>query len=64
MPAGAAGDQALEAAARKAPSALMERLKGQGAENAYRDSAGYAKLVTEEAARWKRVVQEAGIKPE
>ncbi|WP_082988265.1 Bug family tripartite tricarboxylate transporter substrate binding protein [Bordetella bronchialis] len=58
--------QTLDAAARKAMQdpALLERLKGQGAENAYRDSSGYDKLVTEEAARWKRVVQEAGIKPE
>jgi tripartite-type tricarboxylate transporter receptor subunit TctC len=58
--------QALEKAARKAMQdpALMERLKNQGATPAYRDSAGYAKLVTEEAKRWKHVVQEAGIKPE
>jgi tripartite-type tricarboxylate transporter receptor subunit TctC len=58
--------QTLDAAARKAMQdpGLLERLKGQGAENAYRDDAGYAKLVTDEAVRWKRVVQEAGIKPE
>ncbi|OZI34279.1 hypothetical protein CAL29_12110 [Bordetella genomosp. 10] len=58
--------QALNAAAAKAlkDPGLMERLKSQGAENAYSDSAGYGKLVAEEAARWKRVVQEAGIKPE
>jgi tripartite-type tricarboxylate transporter receptor subunit TctC len=58
--------QTLEAAARKALSdpGLLERLKGQGAGSDYRDSAAYAKLVTEEAARWKKVVQEADIKPE
>ncbi|OWT77374.1 hypothetical protein CEY04_15590 [Achromobacter sp. HZ28] len=67
-PAGTPADviQALNAAASKAlqDPGLAERLKGQGAAIAYRDSAGYGQLITEEAARWKRVVTEAGIKPE
>jgi tripartite-type tricarboxylate transporter receptor subunit TctC len=58
--------QRLQDAARKAMQepALIERLKGQGAEAAYRSSTDYAQLVSQEAARWKRVVQEADIKPE
>jgi tripartite-type tricarboxylate transporter receptor subunit TctC len=56
----------LQDAARKAmrDPALLERLQGQGAEAAYRSSADYAQLVAQEAARWQRIVREAGIKPE
>jgi tripartite-type tricarboxylate transporter receptor subunit TctC len=58
--------QALQDAANKAMQdpKLIERLKALGATAAYRDSADYARLVSEEASRWKHIVKEAGIKPE
>jgi tripartite-type tricarboxylate transporter receptor subunit TctC len=58
--------QRLQEAAAKVMKdpALLQRLQGQGAEAMYESSAEYGKLVADEAARWKKVVDAAGIKPE
>ncbi len=54
----AAADQAL-----KDPE-LVQRLQAQGADLDLQSSAQYGKLVADEAARWKQVVNAAGIQPE
>lgn len=58
--------QKLQDAAAKAMKNpdLEKRLQGQGADVKYESSQAYGQLVAEEAARWKKVVQAAGITPE
>jgi tripartite-type tricarboxylate transporter receptor subunit TctC len=55
--------QQAAATALKDPD-LIKRLQDQGADVQAEDSAHYGKLVADEAARWKSVVQAAGIKAE
>jgi tripartite-type tricarboxylate transporter receptor subunit TctC len=43
---------------------LRKRMQDQGADIVAQSGAAYGKLVSDEAARWKAVVQAAGIKPE
>lgn len=51
------------AAAMKDP-ALIKRLQGQGADIMPESGSAYGKLVADEAIRWKKVVQAAGLEPE
>lgn len=51
------------AAAMKDP-ALIKRLQGLGADIMPESGSAYGKLVADEAIRWKKVVQAAGLKPE
>jgi tripartite-type tricarboxylate transporter receptor subunit TctC len=57
---------AIEAATTKALQSpeLRERLAAQGADVSAATGAGYGKLVTDETARWKQVVEAAGIPPQ
>ena len=57
---------ALQAAAAKAlqDPGLRERLAAQGAEVSAEMGAAYSKLVADETARWKQVVEAAGIPPQ
>ena len=43
---------------------LRERLAAQGADVASSTGDAYAKLVADEAGRWKKVVHAAGIEPQ
>ena len=67
-PAGTPADvlQKLQAAAAQAmrDPALAERLHGLGADVVMESAAQYGKLLSDETARWKKVVQAAGLKPE
>jgi tripartite-type tricarboxylate transporter receptor subunit TctC len=56
----------LEAAASKVlqSSELRERLRTQGADVAALSGSAYGKLVTDEAARWRGIVQAVGIAPQ
>jgi tripartite-type tricarboxylate transporter receptor subunit TctC len=56
----------LESAAGQAMTgpALRKRMQDQGADIVAQSGATYSKLVSDEAARWKAVVQASGIKPE
>ena len=56
----------LEAAATQAMQSpdLRKRMQDQGADIGSQSGTAYGKLVSDEAARWKAVVQAAGIKPE
>ncbi|HEY4372411.1 MAG TPA: tripartite tricarboxylate transporter substrate binding protein [Burkholderiales bacterium] len=56
----------LEAAAAEVMKSadMRKRMQGQGADIVSLAGAAYGKLVSDEAARWKAVVQAAGIKPE
>jgi len=58
--------QALQDAAAQAlkDPDLKQRLRAQGADVAALDAAQYGELVAQEAARWRQVVQAAGIRPE
>jgi tripartite-type tricarboxylate transporter receptor subunit TctC len=58
--------RAIEIAAGSVLSApeLRERLAAQGADVAFAGAAAYAKRVADEAARWSKVVQAAGIEPQ
>jgi tripartite-type tricarboxylate transporter receptor subunit TctC len=43
---------------------LRERLTAQGADISFEPGAAYGRFVADEAARWKRVVEAAGIQPQ
>jgi tripartite-type tricarboxylate transporter receptor subunit TctC len=45
-------------------AALREALVEQGFEPGKLSSAGFSKLIREDAARWRKVIVEAGIKGE
>lgn len=68
VPSGTPAEDAsrLQAASLKAieQNELRARLQQQGAQILARDSAAYTSFVAAEAAKWSRVIREAGIEPE